>query len=247
MEKGVGIIIQARLSSTRLPNKIILEVEKDKISFLDVLLQRIIRLRNLFPIILATSTAEKDDLLVSYAKKYKIGFFRGDENNVLERFIKCAEKNNIKTIIRICSDNPFIDIDSIIALYTEYKGEDYFSYKVNNLPSILTHYGFFSEIVSLKGLKTVSQQMGDECIEHVTNCIYKFPNKFTVRFLENNIVNTDIRCTLDTIEDFNLLKYIYTCFVKQNPELGYKEVIKFIETQPNLLNQMKKLIRKNKK
>jgi spore coat polysaccharide biosynthesis protein SpsF len=71
-----GIIIQARTSSTRLPNKIILELE-NKITFLDILLERLKNLDSRIPIILATSCLEVDQVLESFAKKHKIGFFQG--------------------------------------------------------------------------------------------------------------------------------------------------------------------------
>jgi spore coat polysaccharide biosynthesis protein SpsF len=241
-----GIIIQARTSSTRLPNKIILELE-NKITFLDILLERLKNLDSRIPIILATSCLEVDQVLESFAKKHKIGFFQGSEENVLERFIKCSEENNLKSIIRICSDNPFVDIESVKDLYNSYTGEDYLSYKINNLPSILTHFGFFAEMVSLKALKKVASKKNSKCIEHVTNCIYKKPNYFNVGFLEENIKNNYIRCTLDTKRDFEILKEIYFNFMKENPNVGYLEIIKYIETRPDLLIEMKRIIKENTK
>ena len=246
MLEKTGIIIQARTSSTRLPNKIILEIE-DQITFLDVLLYRLKFLNIDLPIFLATSDLKVDSVLEIFAIKYNLKFFTGSEQNVLERFINCAEENGLETMIRICSDNPFIDLSLIENLYNNYKGEDYLSYKVNNAPSILTHFGFFTEIVSLKALKKVASRKDNSCIEHVTNCIYKNPNHFSVRFLEENIENNDIRCTLDTKGDFEILKDIYFNFMKKNPNAGYLEVIKHIESRPDLLVEMKKIINKNTK
>ncbi len=133
-----GIIVQARTSSTRLPNKIILELEK-QVTFLGILLNKLKFLKIDIPIFLATSTLKVDNVLEAYATKHEIKFYTGSEQNVLERFINCAEENKLDTIIRICSDNPFIDNKSIEDLVNSFKGEDYLSYKVNNVPSILTH------------------------------------------------------------------------------------------------------------
>lgn len=244
--KNLGIIIQARVSSTRLPKKIILEIDEE-VTFLDVLLKKLKKLRINLPIVLATSNLQADSVLIEFAKKYEIKLFRGSEQNVLERFIDCAKENEFETIVRICSDNPFIDLDYIEKIIENYNGEDYLSYNINNSPSILTHFGFFTEMVSLKALKKVASKKDNNCIEHVTNCIYKNPNHFNVRFIEENIYNNDIRCTLDTKVDFDILKDIYFNFTKKNPDAGYLDVIKYIETRPDLLSEMKKLIKENTK
>ena len=246
MYKNLGVIIQGRTSSTRLPNKIILEVD-EQTTFLDVLLNRLKSLKIELPIILATSNLQVDSVLKVFANKHNIKFYTGSEQNVLERFIQCAEENELNAIVRICSDNPFIDLKHIENLWKSYKGEDYLSYKINNSPSILTHFGFFSEIVSLKALKKVALKKDRNCIEHVTNCIYKNPSDFNIRFLEKEIYNKEIRCTLDTKEDFDILKDLYFNYVKENPNAEYLEIIKYIETRPDLLKRMKKIIKENKK
>lgn len=246
MSENFGIIIQARTLSTRLPGKIIIEIE-EQITFLDVLLNRLKSLNIDLPIFLATSNLKVDSILEDFANKHKIHFYTGSEKNVLERFINCADENKLDAMIRICSDNPFIDYKSIEKLYNNYNGEDYLSFKINNLPSILTHFGFFTELVSLKALKRVASKKDSNCIEHVTNCIYKNPNHFNVRFLEENIENNDIRCTLDTKADLEILKEIYFSFIKENPNAEYLEIIKFIETRPDLLIEMKRIIKENTK
>jgi spore coat polysaccharide biosynthesis protein SpsF len=246
MRERTGIIIQARTSSTRLPKKIILEIEK-RTTFLDVLLNRLSTLKKRLPIILATSNLEVDDVLENYSKKHQISIFRGSEQNVLDRFIKCAEEHKLSSIIRICSDNPFIDIESVLNIYKNYKGEDYLSYKINELPAILTHYGFFCEIVSLSALKKVALQNSTNCIEHVTNCIYNKPNKFNVRLINKSIENKSIRCTLDTKEDFENLKKLYFNIVKEKPGICYLEIIKYIEKEESITKSMKKIIKENSK
>jgi spore coat polysaccharide biosynthesis protein SpsF len=102
-------------------------------------------------------------------------------------------------------------------------------------------------MVSLKALKKVASKKDNNCIEHVTNCIYNNPNNFNVRFLEENIENKDIRCTLDTGSDFEILKDIYFNFIKENLNAGYLEIIKYIETRQDLIVVMKKIIKENTK
>jgi spore coat polysaccharide biosynthesis protein SpsF len=104
MNNNIGIIIKARTSSTRLPNKITLEVDKD-VSFLDILLKRFSLLKEKMPVTLATSIMEVDNVLEHYADKYEIGFFQGSELNVLQRFINCEEENNIDLIDLLKNNN----------------------------------------------------------------------------------------------------------------------------------------------
>jgi spore coat polysaccharide biosynthesis protein SpsF len=246
MDNNIGIIIQARLSSTRLHKKILLEIEKNT-TFLDVLLKRLSVLKKKMSIILATSNLEVDNVLESFSNKHGIKFFRGSEENVLNRFIKCAEENNLNSIIRICSDNPFIDVESILKLHQNYKGEDYLSYKINQFPAIVTHYGFFAEVVSLSALKKINEENLSDCIEHVTNCIYKNPNRFNVRFIDKNIENKNIRCTLDTKGDFENLCKLYFDIVKDNIDIGYLDIIKYIEKESSITKSMKIIIKENTK
>ncbi|MDB4710952.1 hypothetical protein OAF16_04405, partial [Flavobacteriales bacterium] len=103
-----GIIIQARTGSTRLPNKIILPFYKEK-GILELIVERINKYTDI-PIVVATTKNPKDDAIVKIASKNGVGCYRGSENNVLSRFIETAKKNNFKNIIRICADNPFLDI-----------------------------------------------------------------------------------------------------------------------------------------
>lgn len=242
-----GIILQARTSSTRLPNKIIKKIDGE-ISFLDILLERLLILEEEIPLILATTTNENDHILKQYGSKYNIPVFLGSEHNVLDRFIECATKYNIENIVRICSDNPFMDLNSISELLQNYNGEDYLSFKVNARPSILTHNGFFPELVSLRALKKISQNKNASCIEHVTNCIYSSQGKFNVNFIEKEVPNS-IRCTLDTKGDFENLKFIYFNWYKKQRKnkFNFKELIQFIEINGNLLSQMKKEIKNNSK
>jgi spore coat polysaccharide biosynthesis protein SpsF len=240
------IIVQARTNSTRFPNKIVRKVDKDQ-TFLHVLLSKLTSLK--YDVVVATSTVENDNIIERICHEMNVLVFRGSEDNVLDRFIKCSKAYNITNIVRVCSDNPFLDTSSIVNLIEAYKGEDYLSYSINNMPSILTHYGFFAEIVTLKSLVKLQNYQNAECVEHVTNCIYTNPDKFNIIFIPIKISLTNIRCTLDTEEDFESLKYIYfEWFKKTNfEEQNYMNLIAFLKANQTLLTRMKRQIYKNKK
>ena len=115
-------IIQARMGSERLPGKVIKPIKG--VPLIGYTIDRLKRSRYIDEIILATSDKEQDDKLVDVAQEYKIECFRGSEENVLERYVKCAKKYNGDIIIRITGDCPLIDpiiVDNVITKLIMYK------------------------------------------------------------------------------------------------------------------------------
>jgi spore coat polysaccharide biosynthesis protein SpsF len=242
------IIIQARTNSSRLPKKVVRPID-GSLTFLHLLLNRLKQLEPVAPAVLATSTQADDDIIEEIGTELNVPVFRGSETDVLSRFIEAAQQYKAEHIIRVCSDNPFLDLDKITELTQAYRGEDYLSFAVNGTPSILTHYGFFAEIVSLNALRKLQDSGDSKCIEHVTNCIYTQPERFSVRFIPLAIEQTGIRCTLDTPADFENLKQIYVDWYKnaKPDELDYRSLINFVQNHPLLVKQMKQQIKANTK
>jgi len=244
----IGFIIQARTESTRYPNKIILPFFNG-----DTIISLLIdKLKNNFnlPIILATSTNSSNDSLEQIASNSSIICFRGSENDVLQRFIDAAELNKLNYIARICSDNPFIDVTRIKMLLNEFDSNpnfDYYSFFVNNTPSIKTHFGFWIEIVSLNALKKVKQLTSDPLyFEHVTNYVYNNPNNFKIRWVkEELILNPNIRMTIDTPEDFDNCVKLFKLQKQNNWSLN--QLINFVSTDLIIIEKMKKQIIANTK
>ena len=135
MFEEVGIIIQARMGSKRLPGKSMFDLAGAPL--VGRILERIKRCRAVNKIILAIPDKKEDDILNSLAKKYGVSVYRGSENNLLERYYKAALKYKIKTIVRFPADNPTpepAEIDKIIK---------------HHLTS--NQFGFSSNICSFKG------------------------------------------------------------------------------------------------
>ena len=102
-----GIIIQARTGSTRLHNKILLPFYGGQ-RIIDILIGNIKQACADKTIVLATTDRPQDDILAEVAREAGICCYRGDEDNVLDRFIRAAETFNLDRFIRVCSDNPFV-------------------------------------------------------------------------------------------------------------------------------------------
>ena len=247
-------MLQARLGSTRLPNKMILPFFQEK-GVLELIIEK---LKNNFPnipIILATSEEKSNDLLEEIAINLNCFVYRGSENDVLQRFIDASDYFNVSKMIRVCADNPFLDVKELqrlVDISSSEKDIDYMSFQVNTLPSIKTHFGFWTELVTLDALKKVKNSTNDMFYhEHVTNYIYENPKKFTIKFLEvSDVFNKvdDIRMTLDTLEDFKTLSEIYTkLYLKYKIIFGLDEIIQFLNMETSYKEAMKQQITANTK
>ena len=252
MTEKIGIIIQARTGSTRLPNKVILPFYKES-SILDILLQKLLYFKDKYPIVLATTDAQEDKVLVNLAKKHDIAYYVGDQLDVLLRFVDAATEFNIDTIVRICSDNPFLEtgyIQDLIDYFKSHPGLDYLSFKNHKgTPAIKTHLGLFAEIVTLDALKRVQKQTDEKLYkEHVTNYVYAHPHDFNVHLLQMPdylIEREDLRFTIDDPDDFRNLTELYTHYIQNDQNIP--SMIEYIDRDSNTKKLMISNIKKYEK
>lgn len=250
LEEKYGIIVQARMGSTRLPGKVLLPFKKSNLilNLIDKLL-----LLNL-PIIVATTRSKKDDQLVDNLSKNGITTFRGSETDVLSRFIEAGKEFRFEKIIRVCSDNPYLDIfflESLLTISYENPACDYVSFSFKGKPTILSHFGVFAEIVGLKALEKVHQNFSfkKEFLEHVTLGVYQQPVLFKILFLPlmSDFTKFEgIRLTVDTMEDYRNLLFIEGQ-LKTNNETNFYTIANFILRNPFVLQSMQRSIELNKK
>lgn len=244
----IGIIIQARTGSTRFPKKVIKKIYENK-NILDLIIENLKTLNK--KIVLATTSKKKDSIITQIAKKHSIDFFCGEENNVLKRYIRAAEKFGISKIIRVTGDNIFIQPDLIKPLIDlEKTNIEYATYRINNKNVILTHWGLFSEYVTLDALKKVFEKTkSQKYLEHVTYYIYTHPGNFNIKYFEvPKILNrTDIRLTIDIKEDFEICKKIVHNLEKNKLDWNYEKILNFVLKNPDILLQMRSNIRSQEK
>jgi spore coat polysaccharide biosynthesis protein SpsF len=253
-EHKFGIIIQARLGSTRLPNKITKPFSGDE-SILDIVIKKFKNNTFGFPVILATSENPKDAQLEHYANKHNIMFFRGEEHDVLKRFIDAAHFFRLNQIVRVCADNPFLDLKGFESLVNERKsaeGIDYIAFRNDfGVPSIKTHWGVFTEIVSVAALSRVVETTSESSYhEHVTNYIYGHPEEFDVKLVDAPPVifkRDDIRLTIDTASDFETLQKLYADYLETNFNFTLETLVGFIDEQPVVKAIMVENIKRNSK
>ena len=249
---NIGIIVQARMGSTRLPGKILKQFYGGK-TLLETLLENLHQVQGT-KVIVATSVSENNDQLEYFLKEKGELVYRGSENDVLDRFIKAAEANEVEGIIRICSDNPFMDWHGVSQLVEKaQKGKaDYIGFRINEKPSILTHFGFWGEFVRLSALKKASEttEQGTPAHEHVTYHIYNHPEEYLCEWIQAPDFlqgRDDIRLTIDTSEDLvNALK-VYSDLKAVNEDFSLQDVVSYLDKHEEIKYSMISNIIQNKK
>ena len=222
-------IIQARVSSTRLPGKVLKKL--GKMTSIENICERVMRAETVDEVVVATSDEISDDDLYDTLINRGFNCFRGSLDNVLERFYKCAEKYNADTVIRLTGDNPFVAseiIDEAVGTFFE-KKYDYLYYK-DSFPT-----GICVEIFTFAALKKAYEEATDpECIEHVTPYIRYNPKLFNaIHFHDETDEDlSGMRFTMDTPEDYKFVKAVYEHFGDNG--FSYQDVLKFVKDNPEL-------------
>ncbi len=244
-----GIIIQARMGSTRMPGKVLLPFHTDD-SILDIIVRKLQQNNFSLPVVLATSNSDADHVLESWANENAVPVFRGSETDVLDRFIAAAEFFGFRSVVRVCADNPFLDEGLLqklleIAMTTT---ADYISFEAGeNTPAMKSHLGVFAEWVTLDALKKAQRLTADKLhTEHVTNFIYGNPDQFAVKWIKAplEIYNrNDIRFTIDTVEDFDLMQRIYGVLANSGITPNFNNALQVVEADPDARTSMREQIR----
>lgn len=252
----IGIIVQARVGSSRLPGKVILPFHDGK-GVLELLLERIgarFGDREDVVLLVATTTSTLDDAIVAVTRRCGVSLYRGSEEDVLKRFVDAATWAGTDCLIRVCADNPFLDMDAVELLIERIgHGEhDYIAFAMSDgTPSIKTHYGFWPEAVTLDALKRVEGYTKEKLYrEHVTNYIYMHPDRFDIDFvpIDREIEEQpNIRLTLDTPEDFEMQRLIYGCCLKKQGKIEPRLVLRILDLFPEFQERMRHQIQLNSK
>lgn len=250
MEEKISVIIQARLGSTRMPKKVLLPFYNDR-TILDIIVDKMKRIQ--VPVVVATTTNPHDDAIEAFCKERHVNCFRGSETDVLSRFIECAKANKFSKVIRVCSDNPFLDEDALRALVARVADAtcDYMSYDVAGTPSIKTHFGFWSEYVTLPAMENIARLTQDKLYhEHVTNYIYSHPDIFSIQWIpvsSDIAARKDIRLTIDTEVDFQNASKLYADMQNSGCRINAESVVAYLDQHPEYKVSMVGEINKNQK
>lgn len=231
-------IVQARMGSTRLPNKVMKLI--CGIPLIELLLNRLAQSKELSQIVVATSKDDRDKKLIEHVLRLGYACEQGDNFDVLERYLQVARKHKADVIVRITGDCPLIDpllVDEIINLYKK-SGVDYFS----NINPPTYPDGLDVEVFTFKALEQASQETNipfDR--EHVTPYL-RTQGKFKTA---NKSCDTDLsmlRWTVDELCDLEVVESIFNFFHPQK-FFGWRDVYALQLSQPELFKANNRLIR----
>ena len=253
-KSDVGVIVQARMGSSRLPGKMGKSFF-DCYSLLEIVITKLQESLDNIPIIIATTKHERDNYIEAVAKIKGVNIFRGSEQDVLKRFVKAAEEYGLEWIVRVCADNPFIQPKFIKQLvnYETNDQPDYIGFRLKgNLPAIKSHLGFFPELISFKALKELhSLNLPRVFKEHVTNYFYSDDNDdYSIEWIDIDYPVADldkIRLTVDTADDFKIAREIYSNLERSNSSTDDMKIFEYLNSNPALIEKMSTNIDKNEK
>lgn len=243
---NIVCIIQARATSSRLPNKVLLNLPYNgNKTVLEQVINRVKESKYINKIVVATTINETDNKIEKLCESLQISCFRGSEDNVLSRYYEAATKYKADLIVRITSDCPCIDykiIDKLIELHLNNNNDFSSNNQVHSFP-----HGLDCEVVNYNILVEVFKNATEKCEkEHVMPYIYiSNPNKYKIGILKDKNNNHDIRITLDTKEDYVLLCLIYDFLYEKDHYFDKDMVIKLFQRK-NYLYEINKNIEQKK-
>ena len=240
MSRNIVAIIQARCNSTRLKNKILMDI--DGKSLIERVVERSMQSEMINRTVIATTTSAKDEPLIEWCQKRNVEYFRGSEKNVLERYYKCAKLYEADVIVRITADDPFKDPkinDYAINLLIE-NNYDY----VSNTIRPTFPEGLDIEVFTYKALSTAYKNSSlDSEREHVTPYIWKNKDKFSLfnfEYLENL---SHLRWTIDYTQDLEFVRAIYKKIKYKKSVLIMQDILDVLKSYPELSKIQTKVIR----
>jgi spore coat polysaccharide biosynthesis protein SpsF len=235
-----AITITARMKSKRLPLKVMRYIEGKPM--IEHLIDRLKLSKFADEIIMCTSTNPQDDILIDVAEKEEIKWFKGNEEDVLDRMFNAAKKFNIDFIVSTTADNPLVDpiyIDKIIQKFRE-TNADYITCK--KLP-----LGAFSYGIKVKALKKVIELKKEKDTE-IWGRFFEEIDEFKKIELEveDELNHPEIRLTVDEKEDFKLIRKIFDNFYSYKNDFKLKEVVKYLLDNSDLMNINKSIVQRKK-
>ena len=235
MNKGkVGIVVQARMGSTRLPGKVLMQINNKPL--LQRLVDRLKRAKAVDTIVLATSIDPLDNPIEELCSRLEIPCIRGSLDDVLDRYYQAATSAQLDTVVRITADCPLMD-PSLIDQMVQHFQRGQHDYLANTAPPEGSSFpdGMDVEIFSMSALTRAwkeAQKPSER--EHVTFYFWKNPTLF--RTFRHDAANnlSSYRLTVDYLEDIEVVRAIFKHFGEERINFDMKEILEFLDTHPQI-------------
>lgn len=224
-------ILQARVSSTRLPGKVLKPILGKPM--LSHQIDRVLQSRRIDQLVIATSTDPSDDQLEILCRQTGVSCFRGSLNDVLDRFYLAAKTRRPQHVVRLTGDCPLIDPEIIDAVIDFYLAGSY-DYASNAIQPTFPD-GLDVEVFRFSTLKQAWKEAAlPSQREHVTPFIHQQPDRYRIGHYCNAEDLSHLRWTVDEPEDFKLITLIYETLYPANPDFTMQDILNLVDAKPEL-------------
>ena len=224
----IGFLITARLKSSRLPLKILKDLNGKTV--VERIIDRAKEIKGISEIVLCTSANPQDKPLIDIAEKNNIFYFLGDEDDVLKRLYDASEKHNLDYFLGITADNPLFSIKYSNLIVDKIKKEGHDFIKVIGLPFGTATYG-----MNVKALATVCK-IKTIIDTEIWGYLIDRPEVFDIKTIEpeKKLRRPNYRLTLDYKEDYELINYLYTN-ISFKTTLNLEKVVEYLDNHPEIV------------
>lgn len=217
---SIACVIQARMASTRLPGKVLMDLAGAPL--LQRLFERVSCSRLINRIVVATSDRPENDAIEALCVKMGCSVWRGSETNVLARMIDAA--GDAEIMVRLTADNPFVDgllVDFVVESFLKCWPAIRYA---ENIEKSGFPYGLFVEVADMEALNLAAGSADDMDREHVTWYLRRKPLEFPSVTVNAPIAFPTQSLTIDTIEDYQRLKPFYEDLFRWKPNFGFADI-----------------------
>jgi spore coat polysaccharide biosynthesis protein SpsF len=226
--------IEARMTSSRLPGKVLLDLAGKPA--LERLVERLRRSRYLDEVVVATTDRSTDDPVEALCRRIGCSIFRGSEDDVLARVLGAARSVSADLIVEITGDCPAVDwrhLDLLIEVF--FAGE--YDYVANTAGPRPYPVGFEAQVFPVAVLAEVDRLTRNPVDhEHVSLYIYSHPERYRIHYVEAGpeLYHPELEVTLDTPEDYQLIQAIFQELLARNPDFSALDVVELLRMRPEL-------------
>ena len=226
------VVVQARMTSTRLPGKVLADL--GGYPLLAQMLRRLVRCRRVDDFVVATTTNAPDNAVVEVAKAEGVRWFRGDEHNVLSRFLGAAREAHADMILRITADCPLIDPEQVDRVIEALETNPSFDYAANVVERTFPR-GLDTEALHRDTLERIGRlAVSASAREHVTYCVRERPDLFLVCSVRDSQDNSDLRWTVDTPIDLVMMRRLYAELALGDHLFDYPRILSYVRRHPEI-------------
>ena len=237
-KENIVIVVQARMSSSRLPGKVMLPILGETLLFR--MIERLKRVKHAAQIVVATSERADDNVIVQEAIKAHVAWYRGSLSNLLDRHYQIGRLHGADLVVKIPSDCPLIDpsvVDRVLAFY--FKNEKNYDF-VSNLHPATYPDGNDVELMTMECLEKAWYEASRPLeLEHTTPYIWENPDKFSI----GNVYwetgwdyAMSHRFTIDYREDYNFIKRVFEELYPTTKNFDLGDILQLLDKKPEIYN-----------